>query len=61
MRKINYYTYSAKAGGEAVKSKCLEAGEDIVYYHDIAVWGRSAIKEDVMAAMKIFCKNGNRS
>lgn len=55
VRKINYYTYSAKAGGAAVKEKCIEAGDDFVYYHDISVWGREAIKADVKAAMKVFC------
>lgn len=54
VRKINYYTYAAKAGGAAIKEKCTAAGDDFVYFHDISVWGREAIKEDVKAAMKIF-------
>lgn len=54
VRKINYYTYSAKAGGEAVKKQCLKAENEFVYYHDVAVWGREAIKADVLAAMKVF-------
>lgn len=54
VRKINYYTYAAKAGGEAVKKKCQEAGNETVYYHDVATWGREALRADVMEAMKVF-------
>lgn len=53
VRKINYYTYAAKAGGMAVKAQC-DAADGYVYFHDISVWGREAIKADVMAAMKVF-------
>lgn len=54
VRKINYYTYAAKAAGMAVKERCVHAGEEIVYFHDIAVCGREMIKKDVKTAMKIF-------
>lgn len=54
VRKINYYTYAAKAGGMAVKEKCMETGNEFVYFHDVSVWGREAIKADVKAAMKVF-------
>lgn len=53
VRKINYYTYAAKAGGENVKKHCDEA-DGVVYFHDVAAWGREAMKADVMAAMKVF-------
>lgn len=53
VRKINYYTYAAKAGGEAVRSRCLEA-DGVVYFHDVAAWGREAMKADVKEAMRIF-------
>lgn len=53
VRKINYYTYAAKAGGESVKKHCEEA-DGVVYFHDVAAWGREAMKADVMAAMKVF-------
>lgn len=53
VRKINYYTYAAKAAGGAVKEYCANAGE-IVYFHDVMVCGREGIKKDVMTAMKTF-------
>lgn len=53
VRKINYYTYAAKAGGEAVKAQCDRA-DGVVYFHDVAAWGREGMKADVMAAMKVF-------
>ncbi len=56
VRKINYYTYAAKAGGQAVKEQCA-AEEDIVYFHDVATWGKEAMKADVMEAMKVFASD----
>ena len=53
VRKINYYTYAAKAGGEAVKKMCAQK-EGVVYFHDIANCGMDAMKADIMSAMKIF-------
>ncbi|MFA9376362.1 MAG: ketose-bisphosphate aldolase [Lachnotalea sp.] len=54
VRKINYYTYMAKAGGEAVVSKVKEKSDNVVYYHDIVLWGSNAMKENVKSALKIF-------
>ena len=56
IRKINYYTYMAKAGGEAVAAHLQEtAGQAApVYYHDVAAWAREAMKENVLKAMKVF-------
>lgn len=54
VRKINYYTYAAKAGGAAVKKLVNEAGDGNVFYHDVAVAGRAAIKEDIMSAIAVF-------
>ena len=34
VRKINYYTYLAKAGGMYVKEKC-RAAEEYVFFHDV--------------------------
>lgn len=49
IRKINYYTYMAKAGGTAVsKMKNTE------FYHDIELEAISAMKADVTDAIKVF-------
>lgn len=53
VRKINYYTYAAKAAGAAVKEYCNSV-DDVVYFHDIMTCGREALKKDIMEAMRIF-------
>ena len=55
IRKINYYTYMALAGGRAVKEAMdkIEAGENI-FFHDIPMIGIEAMKEDVKNAIRIF-------
>ena len=55
IRKINYYTYMALAGGKAVKEALdkVEAGEN-VFYHDIPLIAAAAMKEDIKNAIKIF-------
>ena len=53
VRKINYYTYASKAAGAAVKELCAKT-EGVMFYHDVAVCGREALKKDVMGAMKTF-------
>ena len=52
VRKINYYTYMAKAGGEAVRDAIPAEGP--VYYHDLQVIGRKAMKQNVINAMLLF-------
>ncbi|MCR5067139.1 MAG: class II fructose-bisphosphate aldolase [Erysipelotrichaceae bacterium] len=52
VRKINYYTYMAKAGGEAVRDSIPAEGP--VFYHDLQVVGRKAMKENVKAAIRLF-------
>ncbi len=54
VRKVNYYTYMAKAGGEEVTFKVKEAKDNVIYYHDIVLWGIDAMKENVKSAMIIF-------
>lgn len=75
VRKINYYTYMAKAGGSGVESKlpfmempislkgknyrmhyCLQENgkETPIYYHDIVEWGRKAMEDNALKAMKVF-------
>ena len=49
VRKINYYTYLAKAGGEAV------SGKTYGQFHDAANDAIAAMKADVKKAMSVFC------
>lgn len=49
IRKINYYTYMAKAGGSAVA-----AMTDTTFYHDVEVAAIQAMKEDAQKAMRVF-------
>ena len=51
IRKINYYTYMAKAGGTAVENTT-----DKTFFHDIEIAAIKAMKEDVIKAIKIFIK-----
>lgn len=53
VRKINYYTYLAKAGGMHVKEKAMEA-EGLVFYHDVTLWGIEAMKKDVLHTIQVF-------
>lgn len=49
IRKINYYTYMAKAGGTAAASL-----EDKTFYHDIELAAIEGMKNDAKKAIKIF-------
>lgn len=49
VRKINYYTYMSKAGGDAVRNL-----EDKTFFHDISVCAEKAMREDVKTAIKTF-------
>ncbi len=51
IRKINYYTYMAKAGGSAVAKM-----KDMTFYHDIEVAAIAAMKEDVKSAISVFSR-----
>ena len=55
IRKINYYTYSALAGGRAVKEAMdrVKPGDN-VFFHDIPLIGIAAMKQDIKNAIKIF-------
>ena len=53
VRKVNYFTYMDKAGGERVKS-WLKSEPDPVFFSDIAMQARSAMKENVKDAIKMF-------
>lgn len=54
IRKVNYYTYMTKAGGEEVVRKIRENEDNVIYYHDICRWGTDAMKANVRQAMKVF-------
>ena len=49
VRKINYYTYMAKAGGTAVSGM-----SDKTFFHDIEVNAIKAMKADVKDAIRVF-------
>ncbi|MBE5039382.1 class II fructose-bisphosphate aldolase [Ructibacterium gallinarum] len=49
IRKINYYTYMAKAGGTAVANLT-----DKTFFHDIEVAAINGMKDNVQKAMRIF-------
>ena len=52
LRKINYYSYMAKAGTQAVIDK-LQAG-NVLFFHDLALAAQKAIEEDVEKALRVF-------
>lgn len=52
LRKINYYSYMARAGANAVKE--LLEKEDITFFHDLALAAEEAMERDVEKAMRIF-------
>lgn len=54
IRKINYYTYMAKAGGEGVNTQLKSGKENVTFFHDIVAWGTEAMQKDVEAAIKVF-------
>ncbi len=57
VRKINYFTYMDKSGGNAAADyiKGLKSGEP-VFFSSIFMAARAAMKENVQGAMKVFAK-----
>lgn len=55
VRKINYFTYMDKAGGNAAAAyvNALQAKEP-VFFSSVSMAARDAMKEDVKAAMRMF-------
>lgn len=49
IRKINYYTYMAKAGGSAVA-----AMKETTFFHDVEIAAIEAMKADVKSAIDVF-------
>lgn len=48
VRKINYYTYMAKAGGEAISQKTY------TQFHDALLDAKKAMQENVKQAISVF-------
>lgn len=53
VRKVNYYTYMAKRGGEAVRTYCKES-QEIVFFHDMANIAIEAMQKNVEEAIQMF-------
>ena len=51
VRKVNYYTYMAKAGGEAISNAVYSQ------FHDALLDAQKAMKENVKRAMEIFANH----
>jgi fructose-bisphosphate aldolase class II len=58
IRKINYYTYMAKAGGEAVKAEIAQRlgnnDQKPIFYHNIFDIAKQAMADNVSSALKVF-------
>ena len=52
IRKINYYSYMSKAGVTAVQE--MLAGENVTFFHDLALRAQRAMEENAAKAMKVF-------
>jgi len=52
IRKINYYSYMARAGRDAVAAQL--ASGDVTFFHVLAATATKAMEEDVAKAMKVF-------
>ena len=52
IRKVNYYSYMARAGRNAVAEKL--ASGDVTFFHVLADEATRAMQEDVAKAMKVF-------
>ena len=52
LRKINYYSYMARAGVTAVKD--LLAREEVTFFHDLALAAQNAMEADAEKAMRVF-------
>jgi len=52
IRKINYYSYMARAGKDAVAAKL--ASGDVTFFHVLAAEATNAMEADVARAIKVF-------
>lgn len=55
VRKVNYFTYMSKAGGEYVVDRVNNLQNNrVIYYHEIVSWGIDAMKANIKQALKVF-------
>lgn len=54
VRKINYFTYMDKAGGNAVEEYLHGLKEDPRFFSSMSTAARDAMKENVKSAMRVF-------
>lgn len=55
VRKINFYTYSAKYAAEYIYEK-LNVSEGNVYFHDIVTWATASMERTYIEAIKTFSR-----
>jgi len=58
VRKINYYSYAARAGAQAVKEYIEKENNANLFYHDITVVAKESIKQNVKRVINIFLNKG---
>ncbi len=56
VRKINYYTYMARAGADNVKKHLAEAKGTVLFEH-IESWAMEAIHDDVKKTISVFLES----
>ena len=57
IRKINYYTYEALAGGRGIYEAVKRSPENL-YFHDAAMAATRAMREDVLRILRVFGGDG---
>ena len=57
IRKINYYTYEALAGGRGVAQLVAQKSEGLLF-HDVAAAAAAAMRQDVTRALRLFMGDG---
>ena len=56
IRKVNYYSYMARAGRNAVADRLAEG--DVTFFHILAAKATEAMETDVFRAMEVFSGRG---
>ena len=52
IRKVNYYSYMAKAGVDGIKA--LLETKNVKYFHELAIAAKQAMAKDVAKALRLF-------